>query len=104
MSVTLKQVFIRKFEIAAPECCHQTYSGQADLMITTLLGIVGQVFGSGLWCACWCGQVFLTLLFLVYARFIDQAEILCQQRALKAFRLDPEKWGGKEASFLTRHL
>lgn len=25
--------------------------------------------------------------------FIDQAEILCQQRALKAFNLDPEKWG-----------
>lgn len=25
--------------------------------------------------------------------FIDQAEILCQQRALKAFGLDPEKWG-----------
>lgn len=25
--------------------------------------------------------------------FIDQAETLCQQRALKAFRLDPEKWG-----------
>lgn len=25
--------------------------------------------------------------------FIDQAERLCQERALKAFRLDPEKWG-----------
>mmetsp|Transcript_32180 Transcript_32180/g.44634 ORF Transcript_32180/g.44634 Transcript_32180/m.44634 type:complete len:522 (+) Transcript_32180:111-1676(+) len=25
--------------------------------------------------------------------FIDQAEILCQQRALAAFRLDPAKWG-----------
>ena len=25
--------------------------------------------------------------------FIDQAETLCQERALKAFGLDPEKWG-----------
>jgi glycine hydroxymethyltransferase len=25
--------------------------------------------------------------------FIDQAELLCQQRALEAFHLDPEKWG-----------
>ena len=25
--------------------------------------------------------------------FIDQAESLCQQRALETFRLDPEKWG-----------
>ncbi|KAI5293222.1 glycine hydroxymethyltransferase shm1, partial [Ascosphaera acerosa] len=25
--------------------------------------------------------------------FIDQSERLCQQRALKAFRLDPEEWG-----------
>lgn len=25
--------------------------------------------------------------------FIDKAETLCQERALKAFRLDPEKWG-----------
>lgn len=25
--------------------------------------------------------------------FIDQAEKLCQSRALEAFRLDPEKWG-----------
>jgi len=25
--------------------------------------------------------------------FIDQAETLCQKRALEAFRLDPEKWG-----------
>merc|ERR550525_2130398 len=25
--------------------------------------------------------------------FIDQAESLCQKRALEAFRLDPEKWG-----------
>ena len=25
--------------------------------------------------------------------FIDKAEILCQERALKAFRLDPEQWG-----------
>lgn len=25
--------------------------------------------------------------------FIDQAERLCQERALEAFRLDPEKWG-----------
>lgn len=24
---------------------------------------------------------------------IDEAERLCQQRALQAFRLDPEKWG-----------
>merc|ERR1711865_51842 len=26
-------------------------------------------------------------------QFIDQAEILCQQRALDAFKLDPEEWG-----------
>ncbi|GAQ87535.1 SERINE HYDROXYMETHYLTRANSFERASE [Klebsormidium nitens] len=25
--------------------------------------------------------------------FIDQAELMCQERALKAFRLDPEQWG-----------
>lgn len=25
--------------------------------------------------------------------FIDQIEVLCQQRALKAYRLDPERWG-----------
>merc|ERR1740127_350624 len=25
--------------------------------------------------------------------FIDQVELLCQQRALEAFRLDPEEWG-----------
>jgi len=25
--------------------------------------------------------------------FIDQAELLCQERALQAFHLDPEKWG-----------
>jgi len=25
--------------------------------------------------------------------FIDQAELLCQKRALEAFRLDPEQWG-----------
>jgi glycine hydroxymethyltransferase len=25
--------------------------------------------------------------------FIDQSELLCQQRALEAFRLDPEEWG-----------
>ena len=25
--------------------------------------------------------------------FIDQAEILCQQRALKAFNLSPDEWG-----------
>nr|GEV56917.1 glycine hydroxymethyltransferase [Tanacetum cinerariifolium] len=25
--------------------------------------------------------------------FIDMAEILCQKRALEAFRLDPAKWG-----------
>ena len=28
-------------------------------------------------------------------RYIDMAESLCQKRALEAFRLDPEKWGGK---------
>ena len=28
-------------------------------------------------------------------RFIDMAETLCQKRALAAFRLDPEKWGGQ---------
>lgn len=28
-------------------------------------------------------------------RFIDMAETLCQKRALAAFHLDPEKWGGK---------
>lgn len=31
---------------------------------------------------------------LVCGRFIDMAETLCQKRALAAFRLDPEKWGG----------
>lgn len=31
---------------------------------------------------------------LVCGRFIDMAESLCQKRALAAFRLDPEKWGG----------
>lgn len=25
--------------------------------------------------------------------FIDQAERLCQQRALEAFKVSPEKWG-----------
>jgi glycine hydroxymethyltransferase len=25
--------------------------------------------------------------------FIDEAERLCQQRALEAFRLNPEEWG-----------
>lgn len=25
--------------------------------------------------------------------FIDKSEILCQQRALQAFDLDPQKWG-----------
>lgn len=25
--------------------------------------------------------------------FIDKAELLCQKRALEAFRLDPAKWG-----------
>lgn len=25
--------------------------------------------------------------------FVDQIELLCQQRALKAYRLDPERWG-----------
>jgi glycine hydroxymethyltransferase len=41
--------------------------------------------------------------------FIDQAESLCQQRALEAFRLDPEKWGvnvqslsGSPANFQVR--
>ena len=24
---------------------------------------------------------------------VDKVELLCQQRALEAFRLDPEKWG-----------
>lgn len=27
-------------------------------------------------------------------RYIDMAESLCQKRALEAFHLDPEKWGG----------
>ena len=42
--------------------------------------------------------------------FIDQAESLCQQRALEAFRLDPEKWGvnvqslsGSPANFQVRN-
>ena len=26
-------------------------------------------------------------------QFIDQVELLCQKRALAAFRLDPAKWG-----------
>jgi glycine hydroxymethyltransferase len=26
-------------------------------------------------------------------KFIDENEVLCQKRALDAFRLDPEKWG-----------
>ena len=41
--------------------------------------------------------------------FIDQAETLCQQRALAAFGLDPEKWGvnvqslsGSPANFQVR--
>jgi len=34
------------------------------------------------------------LLLLRTCRFIDMAEKLCQKRALAAFRLDPEKWGG----------
>jgi glycine hydroxymethyltransferase len=25
--------------------------------------------------------------------FIDEAELLCQQRALEAFRLNPDEWG-----------
>ena len=25
--------------------------------------------------------------------YVDQNEMLCQQRALEAFRLDPEEWG-----------
>lgn len=37
--------------------------------------------------------------------FIDEAERLCQQRALEAFRLNPEEWGvnvqGEEASHLS---
>lgn len=28
------------------------------------------------------------------------AESLCQKRALEAFQLDPEKWGGKWLSLL----
>ena len=42
--------------------------------------------------------------------FIDQAESLCQKRALEAFRLDPEQWGvnvqslsGSPANFQVRH-
>ena len=31
--------------------------------------------------------------------YIDMAESLCQKRALEAFRLDPEKWGGANLSF-----
>lgn len=26
-------------------------------------------------------------------QFIDEAELLCQRRALETFRLDPEEWG-----------
>ena len=43
--------------------------------------------------------------------FIDQAESLCQRRALEAFRLDPELWGvnvqplsGSPANFQVRHI
>lgn len=43
--------------------------------------------------------------------FIDKAEILCQKRALEAFRLDPDKWGvnvqslsGSPANFQVRKL
>jgi hypothetical protein len=35
------------------------------------------------------------VLFFLDCRYIDMAERLCQKRALEAFRLDPEKWGGK---------
>lgn len=35
------------------------------------------------------------ILDLSYFRYIDMAELLCQKRALEAFRLDPAKWGGK---------
>lgn len=43
--------------------------------------------------------------------FIDQAESLCQKRALEAFHLDPERWGvnvqslsGSPANFQVRCL
>lgn len=36
---------------------------------------------------------------LSFLRYIDMAESLCQKRALEAFRLDPEKWGGANLSF-----
>jgi hypothetical protein len=32
---------------------------------------------------------------ILRCRYIDMAETLCQKRALEAFNLDPEKWGGK---------
>lgn len=31
-------------------------------------------------------------------RYIDMAESLCQKRALEAFQLDPQKWGGKDTT------
>jgi hypothetical protein len=37
----------------------------------------------------------LVLFFFLGCRYIDMAERLCQKRALEAFRLDTEKWGGK---------
>lgn len=37
----------------------------------------------------------MVVLALLARRYIDMAETLCQKRALEAFNLDPEKWGGK---------
>lgn len=37
----------------------------------------------------------VSVLVLLASRYIDMAESLCQKRALEAFNLDPEKWGGK---------
>jgi len=38
--------------------------------------------------------------------FIDQAELLCQKRALEAYRLNPEEWGVNVQSLsgITTHL
>jgi glycine/serine hydroxymethyltransferase len=38
--------------------------------------------------------------------FIDQAELLCQKRALQVFRLDPKEWGVnvQPLSGMTHHL
>lgn len=57
---------------------------------------------------------FLTIFFFYYCRYyggtevIDKIEVLCQQRALEAFDLDPAKWGvnvqpysGSPANFAT---